>query len=50
MKRMITSIMTIAALAVLTVGASFATPNGDCCNGSACCKGASCCHSKHHNK
>jgi hypothetical protein len=42
MKRITKVVLSIAALAAITVGASFATaknccPNGLCCNGS-CCK------------
>jgi hypothetical protein len=46
MKKFVTSIA-IAALMALTIGASFASPKADCCNGGACC-GGDCCHSHHH--
>jgi len=49
MKKLVTSILTIAAMMALTIGASFAGPTkADCCDGGACCGGA-CCHSHHHN-
>ena len=40
--------LVVAAPMALTIGASFASPKADCCNGGACCGGA-CCYS-HHNK
>ena len=55
MKRITTSLITLAAMLFLTVGALFATPQSDCCKGGDCCQsvcaccqnGCSCCH---HNK
>jgi hypothetical protein len=44
MKKLVTSIVTIAAMMALTIGACFATPKAACCNGDACCKGGACCH------
>lgn len=48
MKKLVTSVVTIAAMMALTIGASFATPKADCCNGGSCCPGA-CCHTHHHS-
>jgi hypothetical protein len=49
MKRIMTSILTIAAVAVLAVGPSFAAGKGSCCDGGACCNNG-CCKLKHHTK
>ena len=46
MKKLLTS-FAVAALMALTIGASFASPKADCCNGGACCGGA-CCHWRHN--
>jgi hypothetical protein len=47
MKRMITSLLTLAAVAALAIGPSFAAQTkGDCCDSGACCD-RGCCKSKH---
>jgi hypothetical protein len=47
MKKIVTTIVTLAALMALTIGASFASPKADCCNGGTCCNGGACCHTHH---
>jgi hypothetical protein len=44
MKKIAVSLTTLAALLVLTLGASFAGSK-DCCPGGTCCKGGECCRS-----
>jgi hypothetical protein len=48
MKQMTTSVLSLAALLMLTLGTSFAkSAKAECCNGSPCCnKAAACCHLK----
>lgn len=48
MKKLTMSVLSLAALLMLTFGTSFAnSAKGGCCNGSSCCKsGAACCHRK----
>ncbi len=50
MKRITVSLISLAALVLLTLGASFAGSQGDCCkNGASCCKnGAACCRQRHN--
>ena len=49
MKRIVKTAVTVAALAALTLGASFAAAKNCCPNGD-CCKGGSCCKARHHVK
>ena len=45
MKNITTSVLSLLALAMLTLGPSFAASNETgCCNGSPCCTGSACCH------
>jgi len=47
MKKLTTAVLSLAALAMLTVGGSFAkSAKAGCCNGSECCKSGACCHRK----
>jgi len=48
MKKLTMSVLSLAALMMLTFGSSFAkSAKADCCNGSSCChSGAACCHRK----
>ena len=48
MKKIVRIVVTVAALAALTIGTSFATVKS-CCPDGSCCKG-SCCKTKHHVK
>jgi hypothetical protein len=50
MKRITISLVSLAAVVLLTLGASFAQSKTDCCNGQQCCNGGSCCRSHNHNK
>ena len=49
MKRITVSLISLAALVLLTLGASFAGAKSDCCNGSKCCPNGACCRSHSHN-
>ena len=45
MKKITTGVLSLMALAMLTLGTSFAASSGnDCCGGSPCCTGSACCH------
>lgn len=45
MKKITMGVLSLAALVMLTFGASFAkSAKAGCCNGSACCNGGACCH------
>jgi hypothetical protein len=48
MKKLTMSVLSLAALVMLTFGSTFAkSAKADCCNGSSCChSGAACCHRK----
>jgi hypothetical protein len=46
MKKIAISVLSLAALLVLTIGPSLAQSNGGCCNGQTCCHGQQCCHKK----
>lgn len=51
MKRITVSLVSLAALVLLTLGASFAgSTKSDCCNGSKCCPNGACCRMHNHNK
>ena len=50
MKRITVSLVSLAALLLLGLGASFASSQSNCCNGSQCCHGGACCRSHNHNK
>jgi hypothetical protein len=47
MKPIMISVLSLAALVVLTLAPSMAVTKTDCCNGQSCC-GLACCHN--HNK
>jgi hypothetical protein len=49
MKKIVKTVVTIAALAALTIGSTFAAAQS-CCPSGDCCKGGSCCKAKHHVK
>ena len=49
MNRIITSILTMVAIAALAIGPSFATTKVSCCDGGACCSNG-CCKLKNHKK
>ena len=50
MKKITTSVLSLMALAMLTLGTSFAASTEDgCCNGSPCCTGSACCHTHHRS-
>ncbi|HKE29509.1 MAG TPA: hypothetical protein VKB88_44470 [Bryobacteraceae bacterium] len=50
MKKITVTLASLAAVLVLTLGASAAMSKADCCNGQPCCNGGSCCRSHNHNK
>jgi len=50
MKKITVTLASLAAVLVLTLGASAAMSKTDCCNGQPCCNGGSCCRSHNHNK
>jgi hypothetical protein len=50
MKRITVSLLSLAVLLVLDLGASFASAKGDCCPKSQCCHGGACCRSHNRNK
>jgi len=43
MKKIMISVLTLAALALLTIAPSMAVTDNGCCNGQSCC-GHACCH------
>jgi len=47
MKRIVTTLLTLAAVAALSIGPSFAAAKGGCCDTGSCCDKA-CCKGKHH--
>jgi hypothetical protein len=44
MNKVTRSVLSLMALLMITVGASFAQGNGVCCDGGPCCHQAGCCH------
>lgn len=49
MKKLMSTMLSLAALLILTVGTSFASPKADCC-GPDCKPGCGCCHGQHLKK
>jgi hypothetical protein len=51
MKKFTVRLMGLTALLILTLGASFAAPQSDCCkHGAPCCKGGASCCRPHHDE
>ncbi|HJZ99189.1 MAG TPA: hypothetical protein VKE70_21915 [Candidatus Solibacter sp.] len=48
MKRIITTILTLAVMATLSIGPTFAAEKGGCCDGGSCC--GQCCCKDHPQK
>jgi hypothetical protein len=48
MKRITSTILSLAALLIITVGTSFAAAQDCCPNGFDCKPGCGCCHGQHH--
>lgn len=46
MKRIMISVLTLAALVALTLAPTMAKTDSGCCNGQQCC-GHACCHNHH---
>lgn len=49
MKHITKVVLSIAALAAITIGSTYAAAKS-CCDGGPCCKSGSCCNMKHHAK
>ncbi len=43
MNKVVKTVLSLMALTMLTVGASFAATKEGCCDGSPCCNGSPCC-------
>jgi hypothetical protein len=43
MKKIVISVLSVAALLLLTLSPALALASSDCCSGQSCC-GQSCCH------
>jgi hypothetical protein len=50
MKKTSVTLASLAAVLVLTLGASAPKSESDCCNGQQCCNGGACCRSHNHNQ
>lgn len=46
MKKIAISVLSVAALLLLTMAPALALSNSGCCNGQGCCHGQPCCHKK----
>jgi hypothetical protein len=50
MKKFTVRFVSLAAVVLLALSASFAGTKSGCCNGGACCKNGACCRAHNHNK
>ncbi len=50
MKKITAGLLSLAAVLMMSIGASFAASKAGCCPDGSCCKGGACCRSHHHVK